>query len=73
VRNDQGDTYVVNDVHTIDGKGYRKIHWKSVEGRDRFKQSAVRHVLEQTFAMAPAATRGQITVGDFNMELQCAQ
>ena len=73
MQNDQGDTYLVNNVHTIDGKGHRKIHGKNVEARDRFKQSAVRHVLEQSFAMAPAATRGQITVGDFNMDLPCAQ
>jgi len=73
VQNDKGDAYLVNNVHTIDGKGYRKIHGNTVEARNSFKQSAVRHILEQSFALAPAATRGQITVGDFNMDLPCVQ
>jgi hypothetical protein len=73
VQNDKGDTYLVNNVHIIDGKFERKIPGKTAEHRDRFKQSVVRHVFAQSFAMAPAATRGQITVGDFNMVLPCAR
>ena len=73
VQNDKGDIYLVNNLHTIDGKGERKIPGNNAEARDRFKQSVVRHVIAQSFAMAPAATRGQIRVGDFNMDLPCAQ
>ena len=66
--------FVVNNVHIVDGSEERKIPGKDKEARDRFKQTAVRYVLQETERLyTPAATRGMITLGDFNMDYDCGQ
>jgi hypothetical protein len=57
------DSDMVNNVHLLVVEGHRAMSGKTVESRKSFRNCAVCHVVEQSFAMAPAAPRGQTRVG----------
>jgi hypothetical protein len=68
-----GHVFVVNNVHIIDGSKDRKIPGANQESKGKYKQTAVRYVMQETERLhTHAATRGMITLGDINMDYDCA-
>ena len=63
---------MVNNVHIIDGSYLPKIPGANKASKDKYQQAAVRYGMQETENNTPAATRGIITLGDFNMDSNCA-